>query len=284
MAALPPNLKGINSFLKLGKEYDKRDPTVAYFCRMFAIQKGIKLDSKSPDCKGFLIGLMDQLEQEKEALVANGDESMSNDIVAQAHIETKTINLFTSADTEDRKGIFNKNIIKSFYSASLLFEVLTQFGEQNEECQVMQKYSKWKATYLHKCSQTGETPIPGPEGSGFEDDLGGIIDDMSNLPKPSNNPEYPTNVAPANQYELPPNPSNSIYQELPSIPGSSTQVDTFSPPSQIPTQPASQFDASKIDLEQVKKLCKFALSAIEYEDIDSTVTNLTNALNLLTGN
>ena len=30
---------------------------------MYAVQKGIKLDSKSPDGKKFLFGLMDQLEQ-----------------------------------------------------------------------------------------------------------------------------------------------------------------------------------------------------------------------------
>ena len=57
----------------------------------------------------------------KKGLIASGDESVSNDIVAQAHIETKTINLFTWADTEDRKGVFNKNITKAFYSANLLF-------------------------------------------------------------------------------------------------------------------------------------------------------------------
>ena len=32
-AALPTSLKQINSYIKLAKDYDKRDPVVAYFCK-----------------------------------------------------------------------------------------------------------------------------------------------------------------------------------------------------------------------------------------------------------
>lgn len=293
MAAVPPNLKPLNSFLKLAKEYDKRDPTIAYFCRMYAVQKGIKLDSKSPDCKMFLIGMMDQLENVKKELIAAGDESVSNDIVAQAHLETKTIDLFTWADTEDRKGVFNKNITKAFYSASLLFEVLTQFGEQNDECKVMQRYSKWKATYLHKCLQTGETPQPGPQGSGFEDDLGGIGETMGLSNLPSGSSQDPSNIPSTSGGQFHPPP------DLPDIPDNSRAPETFSPPSHQPPpqqpppqkQPSRQptavlssgslLDASDIDVEQVQKLCKFAMSALQYEDVATTVDNLTKALNLL---
>ena len=86
----------------------------------------------------------------------------------------------------------------------------------------MQKYSKWKATYLHKCSQTGETPQPGPKGSGFEDDLGGICDlsGLSNLPTGNSQDPLP--------------PDQSAYQQPPNLPAGSTQHDTFS----VPTQPA----------------------------------------------
>lgn len=277
MAAVPPNLKAINSFLKLAKEYDKRDLTIAYFCRMYAVQKGIKLDSKSQDCKIFLFGLMDQLENVKKELIAAGDESVSNDIVAQAHLETKTINLFTWADTEDRKGVFNKNVTKAFYSTSLLFEVLTQFGEQNDECKVMQRYSKWKATYLHKCLQTGETPQPGPQGSGFEDDLGGINNAMGLPNIPSGSDQNPSTSS-GDQYQYPPaNPPAQPPAQPPSnIPENTRSPETFSTPSHIPAAASSD-----IDFEQVQKLCKYAMSALQYEDVQTAVDNLTKALSLL---
>jgi len=271
MAAVPPNLKGIQTYMRLAKEYDKRDPTVAYFCRMHAIQKGIKIDSKSSDCKMFLLGLMDQLEQVKKDMVANGDEAVSNDIVGQAHVESKTVSLFIWADTQDRNGVFNKNITKAFYSANLLLEVLSQFGDLSDECKTMQKYSKWKATYLHKCAQTGETPIPGPEGSGFETDLEGLADPgMSNISLGDTFPssQHPSNL-PTNQ-----NPQN--------IPGPSSQDSRTTQVPTVPSNvPASHLDASKIDIQQVKKHCKFAMSSLEYEDIASAVDNITKALNML---
>lgn len=282
-AAVPPNLKGIQAYIRLAKEYDKRDPIIAYLCRFYAIQKGIKIDSKSPDCKSFLFGLMDQLEVIKKDLVGQGEEAVCNDIVGQAHIETKTVNLFTWADTQDRSGVFNKNITKSFYSANLLFDVLSQFDELSDECKVMQKYSKWKATYLHKCAQTGERPKPGPKGSGFETDLEGLNDQVM----PNQGDNYPSNALPPLQ------PGNmATYNEPVNISGPSSPQRLFPPlqphtqqpqqPSVPFTLPTSHLDASQINIEQVKKHCKFAISSLEYEDVNSAVDNIVKALNMLT--
>ena len=32
-AALPTSLKQINSYIKLAKDYDRKDPVIAYFCK-----------------------------------------------------------------------------------------------------------------------------------------------------------------------------------------------------------------------------------------------------------
>jgi len=320
MTTPPANLKAIGSFLKLAKEYDKRDPTIAYFCRMYAVQKGIKLDSKTAESKTFLFSLMDQLETTKKVLVSQGDEAMTNDVVAQAHLETKTIDLFTWADTEDRGGVFNKNITKAFYSTSLLFEVLTQFGEQNDECKVMQKYSKWKATYLHKCAQSGETPQPGPQGSGFEDDLGGINASLPSIPGestyddpstftsgagPSSSGAGPSSSSGGSSSTYPgtgPSTSSDVGQfpDLPSVPNT-TYTPPPQPPQQQPQQPPQPQPpppqqqppyqpptsggvkaVHEIDTQQVEKLCKYAISALQYEDVNAAVENLRKALNMMT--
>ena len=44
-------------------EYDKRDQVVAYFCRLYAVQRGIKIGSKTPECRTFLLTMMDTLEK-----------------------------------------------------------------------------------------------------------------------------------------------------------------------------------------------------------------------------
>jgi len=281
--AVPANLKAVNSYLKLGKEYDKRDPTVAYFCRMLAVQKGIKLDSKSPDCKKFLFGLMDQLEATKKVLISQGDEAVSNDIVAQAHIENIAVNLFVWADGEDRNGVFNKSITKAFYSASLLYEVLTQFGEINDECKVQQRYAKWKAAYLNKCLKTGEIPTPGPEGSGFEDDFSSLsqVDDPTQQgPSGYNpaNPPYP------DQMNMPYQPTQPTQPQQPTnhpVPAPRAPTNQNIPPRAYQPEPATSTETNEnanIDFEKALKFCKYATSSLQYEDVAAAVDNLTKAL------
>lgn len=58
--------------------------------------------------------------------------------------------------------ILIRNIIKLFFTAGLLMDVLSVFGDVSEEIINTQKYAKWKATYIHNCLKNGETPISGP--------------------------------------------------------------------------------------------------------------------------
>ncbi|CAF88190.1 unnamed protein product, partial [Tetraodon nigroviridis] len=69
-----------------------------------------------------------------------------------------------------------RNMIKSFYTASLLMDVLSVFGELSEEVREAKvtltclkniqhrKYARWKATYIHNCLKSGETREGSPIG------------------------------------------------------------------------------------------------------------------------
>ena len=106
--------------------------------------------------------------------------------MAQAHIENHALNLFHWADSEDRLQHHNKyarnsiltwwfmalnsvfsvkrNVVKAFYSAGMLLEVCSTFGELNEEIGRQKTYAKWRAAHLHKCIKSGETPeAPAPK-------------------------------------------------------------------------------------------------------------------------
>ena len=100
--------------------------------------------------------------QEKKVL--SHEEAITNEVVASAHVENYAVKLFLWADKEDRASHFNKNVVKSFYSAGILFDVLTicTQSELSPENAHMRKYSKWKAAYIHNCLKNGETPMPGP--------------------------------------------------------------------------------------------------------------------------
>lgn len=126
-------------------------------------------------------GIMGWLETSKKEHSSN--EAISNDVVAQAHLENYALKLFTYADQQDRAANFGKcvwaeenarksnnyllvlplsrNVVKAFYTAGLIYDVLITFGELSDEAQKNGKYSKWKAAYIHNCLKNGETPVPG---------------------------------------------------------------------------------------------------------------------------
>ncbi|XP_069943122.1 vacuolar protein sorting-associated protein VTA1 homolog [Cherax quadricarinatus] len=160
----PPSLKPLQHYIKLANDYDKREPVVSYWARLYTLQSALKLDRKSPEARALLSGLMDYLETFKKENSAN--ESVTNDIAGQALVENVAHKLFMWADGEDRAARFNKNVVKVFYTAGLMFDVCEVFGELTEEVISQRKYAKWKATYIHNCLKNGETPIPGPMGGG----------------------------------------------------------------------------------------------------------------------
>ncbi|XP_044172966.1 vacuolar protein sorting-associated protein VTA1 homolog isoform X2 [Acropora millepora] len=296
---VPASLKAISSYLKTAQEYDKRDPIVAYFCRLFAMQKGIKIDSKGKDSRAFLLEMMDQLEKKKKELSSQGYEAVSDDVVAQLYIDEKALQLFLWADTEDRAAKFSKNVVKSFYTASLLYDVLTQFGELSEEGVHHQKYAKWKAAYIHKCLKNGETPVAGPVGGEDEDTIdqeGGATPYPSSTnnqqpaantgpptgfpgayppqPYPSNQTPYPSNQTP---YPITPAQPTLHQPSQPSVPPSVTVA------ADVPVQPSSTTTATLTpqENEQAQKYCRFAASALQYEDVKTAIENLRKALSLL---
>ncbi|XP_065057940.1 vacuolar protein sorting-associated protein VTA1 homolog [Rhopilema esculentum] len=283
---LPPALKIISPYMKLAKEYDKREPVVAYYCRLYCIQKAIATDSKSPDCKKFLLTLMDALEKAKKDLAGQGMEAVSNELVGQAHMEANALNLFTWADQEDRNSNFNKGLVKAFYSANLLFDVLKQFGELSEEVILKQRYAKWKATYIHKCLQTGETPVPGPQGSEFEGaEFSSEFTEQTTGYQQQQNMPHPMDWSQPNVPNQTPYPApNTSYTHTP--PKEEPKSSYSSHEDESSAAIAASGSSSHLgpqEYQQATKFCKYAVSSLQYEDVSTAIENLTKALNLLKG-
>ncbi|XP_041831528.1 vacuolar protein sorting-associated protein VTA1 homolog isoform X2 [Melanotaenia boesemani] len=317
--ALPAPLRPVQHHLRTAQEHEKRDPVVAYYCRLYSMQTGMKLDSKTPECRKFLIKLMDQLETMKKELSDN--ESISQEVVGNAHIENYALKMFIYADNEDRAGRFHKNMIKSFYTASLLLDVLSVFGELSEENIQHRKYARWKATYIHNCLKNGETPQAGPIGMDEDEEAefgaegfsgqgpfhGGSFRgdpppqsfegrDQSLAPGPApgigftpgsapsgppttnyNNIQIPPGAhAPANTpAELP--PPSDVGKPVPA-PRSAPAID----PSLLNAQQQGGVQLTAEDFTKAQKFCKYAGSALQYEDVSTAVQNLQKALRLLT--
>nr|XP_061806930.1 vacuolar protein sorting-associated protein VTA1 homolog [Nerophis lumbriciformis] len=308
--AAPAQLRAVQHHLRTAQEHEKRDPVVAYYCRLYAMQTGMKLDSKTPECRKFLVKLMDQLESMKTEMSDN--ESISQEVVGNAHIENYALKMFLYADNEDRAGRFHKNMIKSFYTASLLLDVLSVFGELSDENVQHRKYARWKATYIHNCLKSGETPQSGPVGmedldqeadgaegfSGFgsfrgaggnsfrDPDAGqaqppaaGFAEDAPPGPRSGFSDVHvpPGAHAPANTPAVP-MPRNAHATEA----AAAAAVNPALDPALLRDQRQGDVQLSAEDFTRAQKYCKYAGSALQYEDVATAVLNLQKALALLT--
>ena len=68
MAAFVPTplqMKPCQTYMKLAADHDKVDPAVSYWCRLYALQVGLKIDPKTKDKenKTFLLQVMTWLEE-----------------------------------------------------------------------------------------------------------------------------------------------------------------------------------------------------------------------------
>ncbi|XP_028754218.1 protein HOMOLOG OF MAMMALIAN LYST-INTERACTING PROTEIN 5 isoform X2 [Neltuma alba] len=55
-----------------------------------------------------------------------------------------------------------KNTAKTFYAASIFFEILNQFGALQPDLEQKQKYAAWKAADIRKALKEGRKPMAGP--------------------------------------------------------------------------------------------------------------------------
>ncbi|RNA12143.1 vacuolar sorting-associated VTA1 -like protein [Brachionus plicatilis] len=250
---VPEALKQLRPYLTLAGQLDqKNEVCIAYYCRLYSVQKGMETNKSAPDCKKFLIQLMDLLEALKKKYP--NEESIHSEIVGQACVEKYAIRIFDKADEDDRQARFTKNLVKQFYSAGLLFDILNCFGELSEDLVVKKQYAKRKAMYLNKCFQTGETPIPGPlvgdnfrEGFDFEES------------KQNNEQEFP--------------PHQNIHADQPGPSPTKTNLENFE------DQAAGSLPVEVV--QKAQKLCKYAQSALQYDDVSTAIKNLEECLVLL---
>ncbi|KAL2944749.1 MAMMALIAN LYST-INTERACTING PROTEIN-like protein 5 [Bienertia sinuspersici] len=145
-------------YLQRADELQKHEPLVAYYCRLYAMERGLKIpqSERTKTTSSLLMSLMKQLEKDKKSLTLSPDDHL--------HLEGFALNVFSKADKQDRAGRADINTAKTFYAASIFFEILNQFGELAPDLEQKQKYAVWKAADIRKALKEGRKPVPGPPG------------------------------------------------------------------------------------------------------------------------
>ncbi|XP_074345925.1 uncharacterized protein LOC141684724 isoform X1 [Apium graveolens] len=89
-------------FLQRADELHVHDPLVAYYCRLYAMERGLKIPQteRTKTTNALLVSLIKQLEKDKKSLELTPDDSL--------HIEGFALNVFAKADKQDRAGRADK--------------------------------------------------------------------------------------------------------------------------------------------------------------------------------
>ncbi|CAB3408272.1 unnamed protein product [Caenorhabditis bovis] len=297
---VPPTLKSIGHYIKIANENASRDPVIYYWCLFYAVQSAMQLDKSSPEALQFLTSLLTTLETVKKQL--HGNEAITNETIAQAHIEDFALKLFNFADNKEKSGQIDKSVVHAFYTAGHIMDILSLFGEVEEPFASSKKYAKWKSTQIFACLRDGTPYVPSSQGNkSVDDELAefgqqfqpGESSSSSSAavapPAPQehnypnigfgNLPSVPSVPQPPARSNLPQPPPPSSF-DVPSIPNRGTS--NYSPsqpePSSIPVQ-GGQPTAE--EFAETRKFIKYALSAVDYEDTKAIRDNLMKALSVL---
>ncbi|KAL5548485.1 hypothetical protein UlMin_003716 [Ulmus minor] len=163
MASETEPAKLLLPYLQRADELQKHEPLVAYYCRLYAMERGLKIpqSERTKTTNALLISLMKQLEKDKKSVKLGPEDNL--------YLEGFALNVFGKADKQDRAGRSDLNTAKTFYAASIFFEILNQFGALQPDLEQKQKYAVWKAADIRKAIKEGRKPNAGPPAG--DDDL-----------------------------------------------------------------------------------------------------------------
>ena len=169
-------------FLQRAEEVQKVEPRIAYYCRLYAVEGGLKLQNRDKAIDELLFSVMDKLEsyKSKNTLVPEEDK---------LQLEGFALKIFDRADRVDRAGRADMSTCKAFYAASVFMEVCTQFGDLDEDLLGKQKYAAWKAADIRKAIREGRKPTVGSgkphlASSAFRPPLSRFADTLSHVSPP----------------------------------------------------------------------------------------------------
>jgi len=213
----------------------------------------MSIDKSSPEGKKFIITTMDYLEQAKSAIGASLNETNGYKMM-----ETQAGKLLSNAENMDRAGSYTKAIVKLYFTAALLFQSLKVFSSYDNSHDDKVKFAKWRSTHIHQCLMQGNLPDPLPKEEG-EDDLEAELDAL----------------------EVSAQPSQSLSR-IEVLQNDHTK-EQFSTPINQPVQIANQSNTTlnEVEFARAKKLAKFAISAMDYEDVPGAIVQLEKCLQLL---
>ncbi|KAF4693484.1 Vacuolar protein sorting-associated protein vta1 [Perkinsus olseni] len=312
---VPPSGRKWIPYLKRAEELDNQYPLVSFYCRLYVAESLMAARQQAGYDKaldGTLVSLLDVCEKEKAQLGQALEDGPRK-------LEDFCISVFGHADNEDRSGEITSATSMKFYVASLFFDVLEGVqvddkGTLPPDLEEKRKYAKFKAVYINKCLKEGSTPQPGPPGSS-ETSESTAAPQPPKASAPSSGPrgafhysddgpatsttgvpsDESTTAAPAStsatsgsfNYAVSLNSSGATTVEAP--PGEKGGQEAVSGRPERSGMNSHESAAvpqkrpTPTQMQEAKKKCHHAASAIDFDDRATAIKLLTEAIALLQG-
>ena len=297
--------KSLYKYIAKAKQLEKADPIVCYSLRYYAAQLASQFPNRTSDENKLLSDMIDELESTKSSL---GNITQSD---RKLHVENFALQIFDRADDSDRSATgATRATATQFHTAYIIMDACKQFGELDTDINDKLKYCMWKATEITKALKEGRQPVKGSVGeehgndiirsisytstdqsqsntNNNNDDTRSIIntndsstrDNAAAVAPPATNP-FASSSSEAGS-SIPPSFSSTSSQQT----HSSSSIATPPVHSWTSTNnnnnsfiiPADRLAAQKEGERQIKH----AMSAIAFDDVDTCVIKLQNALHCL---
>ena len=294
------DVKALTPFLQRADEMSRADPKVAYYCRMYAVEEGMRATERSSELSKLLGELLEQLEATKAA--AQLAETREED---ELYLENFALKLFAKADKADRAGARDARTAKLFYVSSVFIEILNQFGPVEQDVGEKQRYAAWRGAELSGCARDGRVPPPPPDdtrgggggggGGANETKSEGANETQTQREEKTNGDGDETDKGePSAPAWLPPAPHHPVSPpSAPPMSPPTARAFAHAPPTVVartgapppPNLPPPNYNTDNISVARVADAqmhAKFAVSALAHEDVHTAVDNLKKALALLT--
>ena len=291
------DVKALTPFLQRADEMSRADPKVAYYCRMYAVEEGMRATERSSELSKLLGELLEQLETTKAA--AGLAETREED---ELYLENFALKLFAKADKADRAGSRDARTAKLFYVASVFIEILNQFGPIDEDVGEKQRYAAWRGAELSGCARDGRVPPAPPDdtrgggGGGANATESEGANDTEPRDETTNGDGAETDKGePSAPAWLPPAPHHPVSPpSAPPMSPPTARAFADAPPTAVggprtgpppPNLPPPNYNTDNISVARMADAqmhAKFAVSALAHEDVHTAVDNLKKALALLT--
>jgi vacuolar protein sorting-associated protein VTA1 len=150
---LPAPLKPFLRFFAQAQSLDASNPAVAYFCRLFAVERILSSGVKDKEAKHFIGNMVSRLESDASKL---GSSTTAEE--GQPLCEQLALSIFNHADEVDRSQQSDKSNALAFYASSVIFEICQYFGPLSPDLSEKCKYAQFKCAEISKAIREGRLP------------------------------------------------------------------------------------------------------------------------------